>query len=409
MLSIEGSNTGILSTPAKKYPSPYELYLWIDGKFVPQPAINQLTIRESLWDLLPRLELTLVDDGMFTEKNPISTGMYVSVVANLGKEQKAVSIPFCVTETSFSPQTLMDNGFRYLNIKGVFGAKELCGDIMSKCYEQMPFSAAVEELCDELKLPCEIGVKTNDKMNWYMFNESYASFLNKGIQRCSVEDGLPLVYIDRFGKLNLKTTSNLLNTKFVFKRDPEKAVASSVSDGSEKYFSSWSSFDNSSEVNKFASGVGITGEYITDEGSVSYDSDSKKSKWTDKVNISTEEEGMGRRSFGLGVWNPSVNQNYFKNILDYKHKNDRLFSSYFTIGVNACHDVNLADVVELQMDSIVHDDLNNKSYSGKYMVGSIIHSMNKNNYNMVLGLFRDGKNDDNELKEYHNPLVEAEK
>ena len=65
--------------------------------------------------------------------------------------------------------------------------------------------------------------------------------------------------------------------------------------------------------------------------------------------------------------------------------------------------------MELQMDSKVFEGTTNISYSGKYIVGSIIHSINKDTYNMVLGLFRDGKNNDNEFIEYVNPLVEATK
>ena len=357
-----------------------------------------MIIRESVFDILPRLELILNDDGIFSDLNPINSGTEIVVVVSLGENEDVIRQVFEVVSHSYFPDSLMDNKMVIHSINAIFKATEFMAKNYSDVFSKMTFGDTLDHIANKTGVNTNKKLKTKDVMDWYIFNESPLDYLTTATQKSYVGDNdCPLVYVDRHGDLcldSIKTASTQSNKIYLYK-DPIKALTE-INEEDVSYFSTYSYLDISSLINKVDGGVGFSSMYYDGDG-IKTDEIRMRDGYglTDRINISKGEDIDRVKQIYYGLQDSSLHQNYFKAISINSYIRNRFFSSPFVVSCKANTNINLLSKIDVQFirDSVDSSSVN-LTYSGDYLVGSITHQLgNLGTYSMVLALFRDGQNE----------------
>ena len=211
-MTVNKENISIKPAIGKK--SLFKLRLYVDGKELPWQNIQTLTIREYIYDAIPRFKLAFTDDGFFSTDNPICEGQTVEVIAALNEDSKnIINQKFKVLSSSMTKFSVKIDNIYLITIDGILKtADSLNNSIKNTSYKQKTFSSVVEDIANINGISSNIALKSKDKMNWFQTNSSYIGFLNDSIYKSSAGQGdTPFCYFDRNGVLNYNSIKTSIN------------------------------------------------------------------------------------------------------------------------------------------------------------------------------------------------------
>lgn len=370
----------------------------IKGRQIVTSNIIQLVIREWIFDVVPRLELLINDDGIFTEVFPIKDGDKIYV--ELAKNDTGTPLRMEFDILGWYSGSMMGNKFNQIQFVGLMSCQGLYYPTRTRCFSGQNsyevFSEIASEASKKLNKPPELS--PNDLMNWIQSGLTNLEMCKHVIKRSHVQDDTPFFYGDTKGEFNytsLKTElSKKVNTKAWF--DIEKYSSESFEDDADYnnlWFSSFNIYDYSSIANK-TKNYGIDFSYYdVSRGTQVVDIASSESTLAKMPMKSTDGSGeiVGGHEFGHLPTN--VHEKYYHGVAQNEYFRSNFFNGYLLeLDINALGKPNLFDLVFVAVPSMVGDGYNSV-LSGNYVIGGIIHEYSAGEqYHKKTELFRNGIN-----------------
>jgi hypothetical protein len=387
----------------------FVLSCYLDQKLIPWQNINGITIREYIYDIIPRVELQFQDNGMFVEMNPILEGQELKIVVKLNAEQNdIINQKFEVIGSRHQPTNPERTDQYTVTVTAAFKPSIFMGPLENRFYPRKKFSEVISEIGSLISVSTDIRLDTKDKMTWYQPNQNYMDFINDSLNRCNPgEDDTPFCYSGRDGKLVLTSLRTELDqdSGIVIMNDPQNSLNATI-DKNNKYFYTHAYGDNSGFFNKriaygikysYNDGTNIQVKEIADYKST------KLSGYKNK-NKNLNKGAVEYRNFGFLN---NVYDQYFDSIVRNEFIRTSFLSSPLTVNAQP-GSYELFQKIDIQIRSQNIPNTIVQSYSGTYLIGGIIHHMSKKaTYDMVLVLFRDGIDDSKTYDKFKNTLEKS--
>lgn len=383
----------------------YHLDLSIKDVDVESGNVLNVVIREWYNTLIPTLELTIQDDGKFTDKYPLEDNDEIKINLGLNKEDEPLIATFLVESWTMDRPDIQSNDTIIFKIFAVLKTNSLLYPIRNRSFGFKKSSDIISQIASEIGLTPDIRIATNDVMPWLQVNESNSTFLKSMINHSYFqEDDLVLVYTQSDSKLVVTSLKTELNNKKLYqsKYDVNETVNSDTdlfgvdkeSDGNRGmiHFMNYSINNMSPIINKLG-GYG---------SQLSYNKDGEEQI----INFTNDEHPMSLNSFKLKdkiglvtyqLTERSLSVNMHPKYLEANVQNRRLrneyFSSYISLDIKPNFSVKLGERVKLELPGIF-TKINDMVHSGEYIIGGIVYEANQGSTicNQRLILFRNGIN-----------------
>ena len=354
----------------------------ISGMTVPAKNIIGLTIRESIFDVLPRLEMTMKDAGTFTSEIPIHSGDSIRIkIFNSSYQPKSNDYGFLISSVktiSVDPNSPND---LIAEISAVLEVPEMFSALKSRSFGKKRFSDVAKEVAAECGLEPEIKTKSADSMRWGCFNETYLDFLRKSILHSYVsEKELPVVFSAKNGKMvycgisrekksdtSVSLVFDALGTITPAPFDMELARNGKSVSKIVVPYSAWAMTDLKSWADVFDGGSGLSVNW--------FDGEFRSEKFGD---------GNITKSDNFGVKSDNVHEYYYKAAGNNATLIRSMFSKCATL-TTGIYGFRPADRVYVSIPERSNAG-SSQALSGEYIVFQVLTVMNKDATNEILCL-----------------------
>ena len=395
----------------------FVLKVSINGVDVEPLTIENITIREWIFDKLPRLELSFVDAGRFVDQYPLQDNDEIKITLNnFNDEDPVIEAKFDLQDYVIKNMGRSQRSQVSIEITGLLKTDEFTFPLKSRAFKGKNSSEVCDKISQEAGLKFESRVTPADSMNWLQINSSNIDMLSHVTQRAYVKkDDMTFIYVDRDGTLvytSLNTETGKEDVKLA-KFNLEKSSLNSAlftSDALEKIKKNDAEqYKSKTDIvyfnNFFYNNVAGT---FNKKNSYGYrffynDMDVSKKKILDfdehplSDNSLKEKDNIGKivsNKINGFLDTDNVFEHYFTSLGQNEYIRDNFFSSCLVIYTGPRNTLKLFDKVnvELPTTSPIESDLD-EVHSGNYIVGGIIHEASKNSiYNTIVILFRNGLN-----------------
>lgn len=389
----------------------------VEGYQIPPNNIMYCSVKENIFDVVCKLELHILDSGVFTELTPLHDGKIFSVKISKNKKEEYINYEF-KTENFTIERTDIGNGmYSLIKIVGVQKDKNLFYPMRTKSHGKKTTAAILEEVLTP-SYKVENRIKSRDVQTWLQINQSDFDFIKHLKEKSYVQDNdLMFCYTKRDGKSVITSLKNELSrqkdSKFLVIYDPKKyedrGLGDIVTQEVEKdkasvkknviYFKSFSFTDNTATVSKRDT-YGLEWTYFDVDNS-----SFNKGSVSDSLNPLTthgrrSKDGAGQTvdSVNFVYQTTNVHEKYIDSKMSNMYYNNLFFSSSLTLMVGGNEKVELFDKVEVkfpsQLDASISKNVSiDHVNSGEYIIGSIQSKVSKGGrFIQVLTLFRAGFN-----------------
>jgi len=386
----------------------YYLELTIkDTKYNPV-NIKSLVIRSFIFNILPTIEITLIDDGYLSEISPLEDGEDIDVViAKSEDDPNPMSLTFSLFDYTIG--ILGDNRKSIINLTGILKVKDMF-TTKNKCYSKQNSSSVLKSIASDAGLVFSNPHKLvpSDNMTWYNNSLSNFDYIKHVLRRAFIPDDVMFFYADtkkNFVFTSLKSEIGKKNVKKA-KFDVRK-YESNVKDDNDPddtvWFTSYSIVNSSGYFNK-KTGYGFEYSYYDLENIIdkSYRNISKitelsfrnkdlvgKDKAVDKrYNVDYIEANL----YGVEYFESPMRNRFLKN---------NFFANSLVLNVNALSQINLMDTIDVDIPSLFKEGESNEVQSGEYLVCGVQHEVSSGGiYKKKLALGRNGMNKSPYVKQY---------
>lgn len=359
----------------------------VEGVEIPFADVVELTIRESVFDLLPRLFLEIKDVGLFTSDAPIHSGDRVRV-AIMNMDNQAVSSEFRFSVESFTSGSVDPNvpNSASAKIVGLYNAPKMYDELKCRSFGKRKFSAVVSEVAGDCGLKADVRKQSNDAMPWGCFNQTYMDFLRSSIPHSYIsKTELPVLFSTKSGELvycgidvekksdtAISLAFDSLGTVTPMPFDMDKVRNGKSSSKVVVPYSSWSVVDLKEYANVFCGGSGMD------------------IHWFDgKFHSEKFGDGKITKSFKFGVKSDNVHEYYYYALGNNANKVRSIFSNVLTL-TTGLYGFKPMDRVYVSIPSEMGKGVS-QELSGEYMVFQVLTAMNRDISNEILCLIPVGK------------------
>jgi len=399
--------------PARGKKSLYDLKLYIDSKELPWNNIKSLTIREYVYDVIPRFKLSFTDDGFFSTDNPLCENQIIEIIASYSDSGKnIINQKFkIVTYERTNLSSNVDNVYIFVVEGIIYTDAKVNRTLYNKSYKQKTFSEVVENIASLSGINSNVEITSKDRMNWFQTNKSNTSFLNESIYKSSVGDNdTPFCYIDRHSVLNYTSLQTAVkkDTNLILTYSPTEMSKGNIDNNStQRYFTSYTYTDLSGYFNTYGGGNGIKYSYYNESDFVTKNSAEYKSsgltKYINKVNDSVQTQYLQFGTYNQG----NLYEDYFDTLVRNQILRGSILSNNLVISAQPNH-YNLLDKINIEIKSKSSSSNVQKPNSGNYLIGGIVHNFsNSGQYAQMLVCFRDGMDGADTYNNFVNPLKKA--
>ena len=349
----------------------------IKGKQVITSNIIHLAIREWAFDIVPRFELILNDDGMFTEVYPIQDGDIVSVKIRKPAAAKAIELDFIIM--SYSAIAMHGNKFMQIAITGLLNITNFYSPIRYRSFHNMNSSSVLSQiLTNEGNIALSSSISTNDTMTWIQ-TTSNMDFCKHILRRAYLANDCPLLYADSTGKFNYTSFKTEVDKKEegIARYDITNYSADKFQNNADLldyWFNSYSIHDYNTYVNTIRNYGMIVNYYDTKKGKKSINiSDTSTpltqltSKNSNNINTISNIKNMGYMT------SDNVHANYYTALAQNEYYKYNMFGGYLLeLNINALSTPRLMGKVNVILPSLVGPG-NNETLSGDHIIIGVVH------------------------------------
>jgi len=366
--------------------------------------IEELTIREDVLSILPRIEIVINDVGGLVDSFPILDEDVMSVVVSQFEDDvPVIDMEFIISDLSFDG----DSGSNHFNkVKLVGYANSL--DLFVP-YKNRSFNGTGADVLK--KIAKETGIKftnphnvaSSDKMIWYQNSNNY-NFIKHILKRSYISNDGVFFYSN--------TKDNFVYTSFNSEFDKEEnfytefdktRVDNFILAEDEKgvmFFDAYDVVNLNGLFNKMSNYAATFGFYDL-KGKYQGGIVDKIKNIADLHNKKKRYDGQPSIFCNVGMFgNKNVFEEFPRGIVQNLFYKYNLFSNSVILNINSMTDVKLFDKVNLAIPAILNGDFN-EVYSGYYLVTAITHNITSDGiYQKKVLVCRNGINESEELKEY---------
>ena len=389
----------------------YYCQLTIRGmSIIPRNIIN-LTVREWIFEPVPRIEIMLNDDGMLTELYTIEDGDIIDLLLAKHDQIPTDQMLKCKFQVQdFQSNMVADNSSTILYITGLLYTPEMYFPIKNRSFKKKSSKDVIHTIANECGLDFKPGqnFSTSDSMNWFQINQNNMDFINHIKERAYKANDCALCFAN--------TSNELIYTSLYTEtsKDSSKIARYDLN----KY--SFDDFETAEDKRvlwyNYVNFINLMGTYNKQSNyKVSYqyyDMTKKQEKdYSDTKHVFTDyswkrfdryNELVKHNNYGFLTKN--THNNYFLSQIQNEYLLKNFFGFALTINVNSLQKVKNLDIVNLIVPAMYKagGDVN-EIHSGKYLVAGIVHQIAKEGiYEKSLILCRDGFNASGIMKNYRS-------
>lgn len=361
--------------------------------------IIHLCIKEWIFDLVPRIEIVLNDDGSLTEMFPLQDGDIISI--ELKKNQQdtpAINLDFLLV--SYTGGVMHGDKFMQLLITGTLKVDNFYSPIKIRSFtKQSSKSVLVQLLSSEGQKTLNASVPTVDVMTWLQIHQTNLDFCKHLLKRSYVANDTMFLYADTKGEFNytsFKTEAEKTN-EGTARYDLQKYSADIFEDNADYkdyWFNNFNIYDFYGYVNKIRNyGVSYT-YYDTSSGRQAAELTDDSHLLSSLTGKDKNNAGQMTHEFDLGYLPvDNVYSDYYKAMVQNDYYKHNLFSGFILeLNINSLGKPRLFSKVNVILPSLLGTG-ENQPMSGDYLVAGVVHEIGKaTQYRKRMALIRNGFN-----------------
>lgn len=383
----------------------------IKGVDVMSQNIRVLNVRESIFDVIPVMEMELIDNGIFSEKYPLEDGDIIFVEISKNKNSKPViNLEFELHDFSIDNLDGDNITLSIIKMTGYLKNKNLFFPPQNRSFKNQSSSQVISRIAQEEGFNYIGRLVASDAMTWLQVNQSNYGFIFHVIERAFKSEDVVVCGITRHKNLIYTSVGTEIKNKNTKKAifDPKMTISDEVETAKktqEFYFNNYKVISLLGTSNKMT-GYGL--KYgIYDFESFSEDKvTNNNNKMSEFINRNKDNSGKISEYSMTGIETRNTHKNYFKAINQNRFISEDFFKTCFILYINVNDNINLFDKINVVFPAMDNVKNINDSMSGEYMVGGIIHQISKDGYyRMALTLFRNGFNSNEFLKSNQVKMV----
>lgn len=381
--------------------------LFVGGSEIISKNILSITIREWAFEILPRIEISIEDEGLLFEKAPLEDND--EIIVKLAKNEDVEdAFEASFTLADYAIEIVNDNRVSIVNMSGYLRVKDIF-TLKNRSFARQTSREVLQFIAGESELTFRNpqNISSNDSMTWYQISLSNYNFIKHMLKRASVADDALLFYGNTDGEFVYTSLYREMNKRdsVIARHNIDKATRNSLSDedASSMWYNAYNIVNLSSYYNK-KTGYGINYNYYDFEREVSEQTNGRE-KLTELFFKDQELVGKPVASVTYSSYDDrNIHGDYFASAA----RNLALINDFFggislVISINSLYPVKLLDKVDLILPSMVAEEEMNEAHSGEFLVGGIVHHIARNGvYSKFVSLNRNGLNKSPYLKNYRS-------
>ncbi len=356
----------------------------INGESIPSGNVIFLVIRTWIFDVVPRLELLLNDDGLLSEVKPLTDHdlIEVSLAKNYFTKNK---IKMTFRLMSYEMGSMKGNKYNQYQMYGMLDVGELYYPIQTRSFPNLNSYQAISDIITECGsvLNKDTNINPVDTMTWLQSNCTNLEMVKHVMKRAYINDDAIFVYADETGEFTYNSLKNALskNVKGEARYDLEKFSAEifkDVADYQDIWLNTYCIHSYNGHTNIYRNyGVNFNSYDLKAGASLTEYRHQKMSNAPDSTKDESEM-GSGRSTynFDYGYKSTNTHSNYYQAMT----QNDYLKHAFFSgnileLNINSLSDVKLLDKINVSIPSLI--GITNKALSGDYLVSGIVFEYQK--------------------------------
>lgn len=357
---------------------PSQINLVVNGVRIPTNTIQTLVVREWMFDIVPRLEVVFQDVYNILEAKTIKNFDEIELVLRYSDyDSPNVRMKFVNLAIDISP---MSAGMpvRIVQLTALGCPVGFIKDLKTRSFPSQRSKDVFDRIFGQYGYPKgNILEDTSDNMNWLQCSVTDFNFVKHVMARSYLsENDLAYVYIDRMGNWNYRSLNSAVSSEPKIRFEQVSLPYP---------------FEQSSEILKFGSfsireldGLSLIDPEVFD-CIISHDSSGEQTK-KDFYESASEMDQLAKvpyvhRTNGKYVNNAIVPrdvgntfEHYQTNLVRRKFLERVAFSRMMIVSALPHSDISLMDTVDVSIPvAKVRDGAKSTEYSGKYLVGGMLH------------------------------------
>lgn len=375
----------------------------IKGVTIPNTNIESLNIVVSCFNLIPVLDMSFGDNGIFSQLYPLEDGDEIEVVlAKSDITNQVVNAKFTLND--FTIQNIDGDQAQssIVNLTAYLKSSNLFQPVKTRAFRSMNSAQVMNSLASECGLGFSSKITPSDSMTWRQINSTNFDMFAEVLGKSYINNDGIIAGIGLNGEFLLTSVKTAQNNKKSKKAifSPEKTISNIVDEKETVYFNNYTVVNNMGTTNK-------TGGYGISYSTYDLKSDVKTKEIEDSYKILTKYLYKNKENAGklVGKYGTQIQnfQNVHKNYLDAQAQNEYYLNDFFKnsliLFASPTKEVNLFDVLDVTFPSVQNASTVNTVLSGKYVVGGISFSASKAGFfRSALVLFRNGFNQGTQIK-----------
>lgn len=371
--------------------------------------IALISIKEWIFDIAPRLDLQIIDNGIFFDKFPLEENDIIEVQLALTKEQEEpVRAKFRLQNYSVTNTSQGEMFGSIIAISAILDMDEMFFPIRTRSFKSLNSSEVIKKIASETKLETDLRINPIDTMTWLQLDMTNAHMLRHVVERSYLRnDDANFCYGTIDGKLTFTSLKKELTKKAKYDAsfDPRNAIESTSNEETKDrrlnerktrdpiYYNNYSFSSNAGVINQEI-GYGATLSY--------YDVNSEETQYitmkSDYFPLTTNsfktKSNIGKivTQIEKGIKTLNTHDNWMRSEVQYKYIQQQFFTSYLMLRIKPITNLKLFDKIFVNIPQQDAMYINNV-HSGEYIVAGITHQASSTGlYTMTLILCRNGMN-----------------
>lgn len=383
--------------------------LKIKGHQVVSEHIAHLTIKEWIFDIIPRIEIILTDDGTFTEVYPLQDGDIISVEI----KKNALDTPSTILQFDLIGYTygaMSGTKFTQIIIAGALHVESFYSPIKSRSFSNKNSATVLTQILKtEGKANLRFTVPTTDVMTWLQVNMSNIDFCKHILKRSYVANDMMFLYASTNSYAAATGIGNVTSgfNYTSFKTEVDKNIEGTArfdlkyysadafentADYKDYWFNTYNVYDFHSYMNKTRN-YGVSYNYYdTTSGRMAPEISDTTHPLSDLSAKAKDNAGQMTHNFDLGYLPVgNVYSNYYKALVQNDYFKSNFFGGFILeLNINSLGKPRLFSRVNVIIPSMLGPG-SNESLSGNYIVAGVVHDLGKGmQYRKRMALMRNG-------------------
>ena len=354
--------------------------LKIKGKQIITSNIISLSIKEWIFDIVPRIELLINDDGMLTEVFPLQDGD--QIIVELKKPSDTVSINMAFSLLTYTAGAMHGNKFMQIMMTGIMTVKDFYSPVRYRSLHNVNSKSALRQIVEaEGGVPFSSPVSTTDTMTWLQ-TTSNMDFCKHILRRSFVADDCMFLFADTSAKFNYTSFKTEIGKEVEglahFDIDKYSAdVFENAADQKDLWFNTYNILDMNTIENINRNYGTVFSYYNTSSGPKAKPLIKTDHPLTD---LSAKDQNkmfdISYRTNSGYLTEGNMHPNYYEAMAQNEYLRHNWLGGFtLELNINSLSHPRLLSKVHVIVPSVVGPG-NNETLSGEYMVVGIVHDAN---------------------------------